>query len=148
MCVNLCVSYWGGGPKAALGQDELCGSSHFSYVSGRLPIWVTGRGLVSTTVLVHTEQGVNQHCLRWTARRTLHPWKIEYQIYHLTISWQNRYKSDHDYFYYLWLFLDYKGTLSLFHVILITMRTRLRPLKAVNIGASILLHQSIQRHLS
>lgn len=60
----MCVSYRGSGPEAALGQDELCGSSHFSYVSGSLPISVRGSGFVSTTVLVHIKQGVNQHCLR------------------------------------------------------------------------------------
>lgn len=41
-------------------------------------------------------------------------------------------------------FLIKKGTFSLFHVILIT---RLRPLKAVHVGTSILLLQSIKRHL-
>lgn len=43
---------------------------------------------------------------------------------------------------------NYKLAFSLFHFILITVRTRLWPIKGVSIGTGILLHQSIKGHLS
>lgn len=72
-CVFVCVSYCGCGPQAALGQDELRGSGYLSDVPAGSLIRVSG--FVGTTVLVHAQQGVNQHRLGWTVGPALHFWK-------------------------------------------------------------------------
>lgn len=134
------VSHCGCGPQTALGQDELRGSCHLGDVPAGFLVRVSGSGFVGTTVLVHAQQGVDQHCFGRTAGLTLHLWKrktLRVGLGHCARGRMSRFCSP-----------ARTQTFSIVRVLLVAARARLRPIKALGIGTSVVLHQHVQGRLS